>query len=92
MDGFHKKTEGTYSDEIYTVESVYGKTVVLTDGVKKKYDMLLKVSPDTISMVNPMKVAKKEYKRELLHKKTDVNENNIIRTKREIKKPEKLKF
>jgi hypothetical protein len=90
LNGFNKGTEGTYSDEIYTVESSRGKIVELSDGKIKKYDQLLKVAPDSVVTINPSKVAKKAYKRELLHKKLDVNEDNIVREKRQVKKPEKL--
>ena len=90
LEGFNKKSEGQYSDEIYTVEKVSGKTVFLTNGDVKKYDMLLKIAPDTITTINPIKTAKKEHKQEMIHKKLDVKEDNIIRTKRTINKPEKL--
>ena len=52
--------------------------------------MLLKIAPDTITTINPIKVAKKEHKQELLHKKLDINEDNIIRTKRTVKMPVKF--
>ena len=90
LEGFNKKTEGQYSDEIYIVEKASGKTVLLTNGDIKKYDMLLKVAPDTVTTINPIKNAKKEHKQEMIHKKLDVKEDNIIRTKRTINKPDKL--
>ena len=30
--GFHKKSEGQFSDEVYTVKEARGKTVIFTDG------------------------------------------------------------
>ena len=86
LEGYYKKTEGQWSDEVYTVEKVIGKTVLLTDGKVKKYDMLLKVAPDSITIENPIKVAKKQYKQELIHKKEDIKEENIVREKR-VRKP-----
>ena len=82
LEGFNKKTEGQYSDEVYIVEKTIGKTVLLTNGVKKKYDMLLKVAPDAVTIVNPIKAAKKSYKQELLLKSQDIKASNIIHTKR----------
>ena len=54
--------------------------------------MLLKVAPDTIKIINPIKTAKKEYKNELELKKDDINENNIVREKRIVKPVNKFKF
>ena len=92
INGFNKKTEGQFSDEIYTVKKIFGKTIILDNDAIKKYDMLLKVAPDTIKIINPIKTAKKEYKSELELKKDDVNEDNIIREKRIIKPVDKFKF
>jgi hypothetical protein len=47
LTGFHKKSEGKLSDEVYTVKEARGKTVILADGKIKKYVMLLKVHNDT---------------------------------------------
>ena len=90
LEGFNKKTEGQYSDEVYIIEKIIGKTILLNNGVKKKYDMLLKVADDAITIINPIKSAKKNYKRELLHKKLNIKDDNIINTKRIVKKSEKL--
>jgi hypothetical protein len=92
LTGFNKKTEGQYSDEIFTVARVVGKTVILDNDVIKKYDMLLKVAPDTIETINPIKAAKKEYKKELALKKEEVSETNIVREPRIRKQVDKLKF
>ena len=40
INGFNKKTEGSYSDDIYIVKSVHGKNVTLNNNKVKKYDML----------------------------------------------------
>ena len=46
---FTKSSEPQYSDKVYTVETVKGSTIYLSDGeVKKRYD-LLKVPNDTIT-------------------------------------------
>ena len=41
--GMNKKSEGKYSDEIYTINDIRGKRVILNDNKVRKYDMLLKV-------------------------------------------------
>jgi len=94
LGGFHKKTEGQYSDDIYIVESTKGKSVVLNDGSIKKYDMLLKVHQDTPNekKINVIKKDKKDFKQEQLLKKIDIKSDNIIidRPKRDINKPSRF--
>ena len=85
LTGFHKKSEGQFSDEVYTVKEARGKTVILTDGQIKKYDMLLKVHKDThINIINksPIIKANKEYKQEKILKREDIKQENIIEGKR----------
>ena len=66
---FKKGSESQWSSEVYTVESARGLTVYLTDGKKKKRDMLLKVSKETISKENLDKKVTKEKKVKQLLKK-----------------------
>ena len=85
LTGFHKKSEGQFSDEIYIVKEARGKTVILTDGQIKKYDMLSKVHKDThINIINksPIIKANKEYKQERVLKKEGIDQTNIIEGKR----------
>ena len=49
---FKKGSEPQYTAEIFTVASVRGKTIHLTNGLVKKRDMLLKVHEDTIGSKN----------------------------------------
>ena len=79
------RSEGQFSDEVYTVKEARGKTVILTDGQIKKYDMLLKVHNDTpvnITNKSPIIKAKQEYKQEKILKRADIKEENIIQGKR----------
>ena len=86
---FNKKSEGTYKDEIHEIKNVNGKNIILDNGKTIKYDLLQKVSKPIKTeepKKNIIKTAKKEYKNELLHKRIDIQPENIIETKR-IKKP-----
>ena len=83
-----KKSEGQYSDEIYIVKEVNGKSITLTNGQVKKYDMLLKVHDETpTETIKPklIKKAKQEAKQEKMLKKNEIKPNNIIE-KRQRKK------
>ena len=65
IPGLQKKSEGKYSDEIYTIIDVRGKRVVLNDNKVRKYDMLLKVlHVPEVKQPNIIKRAKQEYKQE----------------------------
>ena len=46
---FKKGTESRWTDDVFTVESASGKTVMLTDGQRVKRDSVLKVPPNTVS-------------------------------------------
>ena len=46
---FSKKSEPVWSDEVYTVETVRGNTIYLTDGSSVRRDYLLKQHPDAVS-------------------------------------------
>ena len=80
---FKKGSEPQYTAEIFTVESVNGKTIHLTNGLIKKRDMLLKVHKDTVGSKNTItqKITKeKSIERKL--KSEGVDETNILTTKR----------
>ena len=82
-----KKTEGQYSDEIYRVKEVNGKSIILTNGQIKKYDMLLKVHEETpTETIKPklIKIARQEARQEKLLKRDDIKQDNI-KTKRKRK-------
>ena len=67
LEGMKKKSEGKFSNEIYSVVDVRGRRVYLNDGKVRKYDMLLKVShvpevKNQISLKEPKKIMnKKKY-------------------------------
>ena len=46
---FSKKSEPVWSDEVFTVDTVRGNTIYLTDGSSARRDYLLKCSPDAVS-------------------------------------------
>ena len=82
---FKKGSEPQYSSEIYTVESVHGKTIHLTNGLIKKRDMLLKVHKDTIPTTNNKTITQKITKEKTIERKLKsdgVDEKNILTTKR----------
>ena len=86
IDGFNKKSEGQYSDEVYIVKETKGRSVILTNGKVKKYDMLLKVHDETpTETIKPklIKKAKQEAKQEKILKRESIQEENIIRAPRE---------
>lgn len=88
-DSFSKKSEGTYSKEIYTIKQINGKVLTLDNNKKIKYDKVLKIDNETNynkEKQNIIKESKKNYKNELLHKRIDIDETNIIEGKRERKK------
>ena len=84
IPGLQKKSEGKYSDEIYTIIDVRGKRVVLNDNKVRKYDMLLKVLhiPE-VKQPNVIKRAKQEYKQEQELKVIDNKGEAPQREKRE---------
>ena len=81
---FQKGTEGKFSDAVFTVKSIQGKNITLTNGViKKRYD-LLQVPDDTVGSVeaNIIKKVNKVNKIERKNKAEGVDESNIIVGKR----------
>ena len=86
---FQKKSEGKYKDETYQIANINGKIITLNNDKKVKYDMIIKVSkpPENENRTkNIIKKAKKAYQTELLHKRIDIQPENIIETKR-VRKP-----
>ena len=84
IGGFNKKTEGGYSDEVYVVKESKGKTIILTNGQIKKYDMLLKVHDETpTETIKPklIKKAKQESKQEKLLKRESMVQENVRETR-----------
>jgi hypothetical protein len=80
---FKKGTESRWTDEVFTVESASGKTVVLTDGQRVKRDSVLKVPPNTVSTPkNVIKVATKERKDTLSLKRDSMDQANVVRSAR----------
>jgi hypothetical protein len=78
IPGMHKKSEGKYSNEIYTIVEVRGKRILLNDGKIRKYDMLTKVSHiPIIKKPDIIKRAKQKYTQEKILTKEDQREENI---------------
>ena len=80
---FKKGSEPQYLAQIYTVVSVHGKTINLTNGLTKKRNMLLKVHKDSIG--NDHTITQKITKQKTIQRilKTDgIDTNNILTTKR----------
>jgi hypothetical protein len=76
---FKKGTESRWTDEVFTVESATGKTVVLDDGQRVKRDNVLKVPPNTVTTkTNVVKVATKQRKDTLYLRREGVDQSNII--------------
>ena len=80
---FKKGSEPQYSAQIYTVESVHGKTIHLTNGLTKKRNMFLKLHKDTIGNDNTItqKICKQKITERIL-KSDGIVTHNILTTKR----------
>ena len=78
IPGMQKKSEGKFSNEIYTVVEVRGKRVILNDGKVRKYDMLSKVLHVPEKKQDIIRKAKEDYKQELLLKRESQQQENII--------------
>ena len=60
QDAHSKGTDPRWSDEVFTVKAISGKSILLNNNIKYKRDKLLKVPPDTTSTpTNPIILAKK---------------------------------
>lgn len=88
---FKKGTEPNFSDEVYKVVSVHGQAVTLNNGEIKKISTLLKVPNGTVSKSsNVIKEVNKQQRKQRLIKQAGVDEVNIVRNKREVKKKDIL--
>ena len=86
---FSKGTEPIWSDEVYEVKALSGKSVLLNNDVMKKRDMLLKVDKNTplgIIKTSKIKKATREYKHEKQYNRESTKVENIIEGKRIKKK------
>ena len=86
---FDKGTEPTFSDKIYKVISVNGKTITLDDDKRYKRENLLLIPQDTtienLPKVNVIVKAKKDKKQKVILNREDINENNLQRKRRDWK-------
>ena len=81
---FQKGTEGKFSNEVFTVKSIQGKNITLSNGsIKKRYD-LLHVPDDTVGSVekNIIQKVNKINRAERKNKQEGVDTSNIIEGKR----------
>ena len=79
-----KGTEPQYSNEVYTVESIRGKTITLNNNESKRRNDLLLVPQSTISNneKNIIKQATRRYQDELAMRRDGIDESNILVGKR----------
>ena len=76
---FKKGTESRWTDDVFTVESASGKTVMLTDGQRVKRDSVLKVPPNTVSTPkNVIAIATKQRKDTLSLRRDNKDQANVI--------------
>ena len=77
---FDKGTEPQFSQEVYIIKYIRGKTYILDNDEKKKRTDLLLVPPDTIGSNNKniIKQATKKYKDEQTLKRDGIDQSNII--------------
>ena len=80
---FDKGTEPQFSNQVYTVIKINGQTVYLNNGEKKKRHKLLKVDKDAKDLTkNVVKIAKQERKAQIIQKREDIKQDNVIREPR----------
>jgi hypothetical protein len=76
---FKKGTESRWTDDVFTVESASGKTVILTDGQRVKLDSVLKVPPNTVSTPkNVIAIATKQRKDTLSLRRDNIDQANVL--------------
>jgi hypothetical protein len=76
---FKKGTESRWTDDVFTVESASGKTVMLTDGQRVKRDSVLKVPPNTVSAPkNVITIATKQRKDTLSLRRDNIDQANVL--------------
>jgi hypothetical protein len=81
---FQKGTEGKFSNVVFTVKSIQGKNITLSNGsIKKRYD-LLHVPDDTVGSVeqNIIQKVNKINRAERKDKQEGVDVSNIVEGKR----------
>lgn len=86
-----KGTEPQFSNDIYTVEHIKGKTITLNNGIEKRRNDLLLIPADTKEIINKKNIIRLEtqnFKNEQSHKRDDILETNKIYSKRERKQTE----
>ena len=80
---FDKGTDPVWSNEVYTVKHIKGKTITLNnDERKRRNDLLLVPSNSISSNTNVIKTKAKEHKVETKLKALDAKEENILEGKR----------
>jgi len=89
------KMKVKYSDDVYIVIKVNTNTVdvesdeYILRNVKKSNIKIISEVQNNITS-NERDITEKLHKQDMIHKKLDIKDDNIIRTKRVVKKPEKL--
>jgi transposase InsO family protein len=86
---FSKGTEPIYSDEVFVIKSINGKSILLNNNKIKKSNMLLKIDKNTplgITKISKIKKSTKENKNTQQYKRENTDVKNIIYTKRKSKK------
>ena len=94
IDGVFKKgTEPRFSDDVYIVKAVQGGTVTLNNDKTYRSTSLLKIDKNFVAPVkapkNVIRRATQERQQELLHKRIDVQEQNILQGKRDKRRNKK---
>ena len=86
VPGMGKKSEGKYSDKVFTIQDVRGKRVVLNDNKVRKYDMLIKVDhveeQEQPRQRNVIRQATQDYRQELQLRREQQEQENIIEGRR----------
>ena len=83
----NKKSEGKYSDKVFTIQDVRGKRVVLNANKVRKYDMLIKVDhveeeEQPPRQRNVIRQATQDYRQELQLRREQQQQENIIEGRR----------
>ena len=79
-----KGTEPQFSNEVFTVESIRGKTITLNNQESKRRNDLLLVPQNTVGSNenNIIKQATRKYQDELNMRRDGIDETNILVGKR----------
>jgi len=85
-DLFVKGTDDRFSDEVYSVKKINGKTITLDNDEKhKRIDLLLVPSNTETTKTNIIKVVRAKTKAKKILNREGINKKNIITTKRKNK-------